>query len=254
MYGGRNIGTLGQFGCFSFQQSKQITCGDGGVTIINDPIFAERARLFTDKGWMRRGGRAHRFLGMNYRMTELQGAVALAQFRKLPRLLAWRRAAADSLTRALKKVDGVVLPRESPNHVCSWWKFPIGIDEQVVDCTKSEFCDVLRVEGLRFMSQYLRRPLFDEDMIRLRNTYGTSGYPLSTVNYAQPNVSDYPGYTEFTRRWILLDWSSRVKDAHVAGIANAITKVVEHFRRNGVANAQEIAPAPMHVIESGLRK
>ena len=87
-YQGRKVGTFGDFGCFSLQQSKQITCGDGGVTLVNRDDLAKRAALFADKGWDReRGARAHLFLGMNYRMTELQGAVALAQLRRLPRMI-----------------------------------------------------------------------------------------------------------------------------------------------------------------------
>ena len=65
--GGRKVGTFGDFGCFSLQQSKQITCGDGGVTIVNRPELAQRARLFGDKGWDRSAGtRAHVQFGLNY--------------------------------------------------------------------------------------------------------------------------------------------------------------------------------------------
>ena len=88
-YAGKKVGTWGDLGCFSLQQSKQMTCGDGGITLVNRDDLAGRARLFVDKGWDRAGGiRAYPFLGMNYRMTELQAAVALAQLRKLPRSIA----------------------------------------------------------------------------------------------------------------------------------------------------------------------
>ena len=85
-YQGRLVGTMGDLGCFSFQQSKQMTTGDGGLVVSRDEALAVRARLFSDKGWPRGipGLRGHLFLGMNYRMTELQGAVGLAQERKLP--------------------------------------------------------------------------------------------------------------------------------------------------------------------------
>ena len=53
-YKGTKVGTFGDFGCFSLQQSKQITCGDGGLTLVNDPDLAQRARLFVDKGWDRK--------------------------------------------------------------------------------------------------------------------------------------------------------------------------------------------------------
>jgi dTDP-4-amino-4,6-dideoxygalactose transaminase len=75
-YKGKLAGTIGDLGCFSLQQSKQMTTGDGGVTITNDLDLAERAKLFADKAWPREGGwtqRGYLFLAMNYRMTELQG-------------------------------------------------------------------------------------------------------------------------------------------------------------------------------------
>lgn len=81
-YKGRLVGTIGHLGAFSLQQSKHVTCGDGGVTVTDDEL-ARRAALFTDKGWDRGGGREYVMLGLNYRMTELQGAVALAQLRKV---------------------------------------------------------------------------------------------------------------------------------------------------------------------------
>ena len=81
-YRGKKIGTFGDLGCFSLQQSKQITCGDGGLTLVNREDLIERASLFIDKGRSRKAGRVHLFLGANYRMTELQGTVARAQLAK----------------------------------------------------------------------------------------------------------------------------------------------------------------------------
>src|SRR5699024_1972718 len=68
---GALAGTVGHVGCFSLQQSKHITAGDGGLTVTADTDLAWRMRLFADKGWPRDGsGRSHLFLGANYRMPE----------------------------------------------------------------------------------------------------------------------------------------------------------------------------------------
>jgi hypothetical protein len=107
-YRGKKVGTYGDFGCFSLQQSKQMTCGDGGITLVNRDDLADRAALFVDKGWNRRSGlRTHLFLGMNYRMTELQAAVARAQLRKLPALIARRQATASMLSDRLRGIRAV---------------------------------------------------------------------------------------------------------------------------------------------------
>jgi dTDP-4-amino-4,6-dideoxygalactose transaminase/predicted dehydrogenase len=225
-YAGKKVGTYGDFGCFSLQQSKQITCGDGGLTLVNRPELGERAQLFADKGWARGGARNHKFLGWNYRMTELQGAVALAQLRRLPRLIKVRRSMAERLAERLSGIRGVVLPPRDANVACSWWKFPFGIEETEGGRTTDEVFDALRVEGVRMMRHYLPRPLFEEPMIRCRRTYGQSGYPLSASWYVQPDIADFPGLQQFNRRWCLMDWSNRVKRRHVEAIYRAVEKVV----------------------------
>src|SRR5690606_30323476 len=92
---GALAGTVGHIGCFSLQQSKHITAGDGGLTIGNDDALLRRARLFADKAWPRdTDERTLLFLGLNYRMTDLQAAVARGQLPKLPDIVAGRRATA----------------------------------------------------------------------------------------------------------------------------------------------------------------
>ncbi|MGO9115865.1 MAG: DegT/DnrJ/EryC1/StrS family aminotransferase [Thermoguttaceae bacterium] len=238
-YDGKMVGTFGDFGCFSLQQSKQITCGDGGLTLINRPELAERAQLFADKGWARGGGRNHQFLGWNYRMTELQGAVALAQLGRLPELIRARRSAADQLTKLLSEIEGVVLPPRDSHLSSSWWKYPFGVRENATALCSDEVFDALRVEGVRMMRQYLPRPLFEEPMLRCPRTYGQSGYPFSATRYTRPNIEDFPGLQAFNKRWFLMEWSNRVKPRHVIAIHRAVEKVIARTRRCAPSTAQK---------------
>ena len=92
-YDGRPVGTLGAIGCFSLQQGKHITTGEGGMVVTDDAELGRRMRLFIDKAWGYGDEKPdHYFAALNARMTELQGAVALAQLRKLPHK---RRAASE---------------------------------------------------------------------------------------------------------------------------------------------------------------
>ena len=82
--GGRAVGTIGDIGCFSLQQGKHITTGEGGLVATADDGLARRIRLFVNKAWPY--GEAdpdHEFLAPNYRLSELQGAVGLAQLERL---------------------------------------------------------------------------------------------------------------------------------------------------------------------------
>src|SRR5581483_273754 len=111
--GDRYAGTYGHLGCFSLQQTKHISCGDGGLVITADPALARRAALFADKGWPRDSGeRVHLFLGLNYRLTELQAAVARAQLAQLPDIVAARRRTAARLTAALAGLPGLTAPED----------------------------------------------------------------------------------------------------------------------------------------------
>ena len=99
---GQLVGTIGDFGCFSLQQGKHMTTGEGGIVITRNEKYWRRLWLFVDKAWGY-GDPApdHYFLALNYRMTELQGAVALAQLEKLGR----RRGEANPGRRDADRAD-----------------------------------------------------------------------------------------------------------------------------------------------------
>jgi dTDP-4-amino-4,6-dideoxygalactose transaminase/predicted dehydrogenase len=237
-YQGRKVGTFGAFGCFSLQQSKQITCGDGGLTLVNAPEHAERAKLFVDKGWDRKKGlRSHGFLGMNYRMTELQGAVALAQIRRLSALIASRRASARQLSDLLSDIPGLIPPAIPAGVSPSWWTYPFRIDEEAIGLTKKAFGAALRAEGVRVATEYVPEPVFNYPVLREQQTYGESRFPFSLVRYEQPELRDYPGFQAFNERLLFISWSHNVRDTHVRAIAEAARKIVTYTQTRRSARA-----------------
>ena len=91
LYKGRRAGTMGDIGCFSLQQGKHMTTGEGGVVIAKDDVYTRRMTLFVDKAWGYGDPNPdHYCLAPNYRMTELQGAVAVAQLDKVEAVVASR--------------------------------------------------------------------------------------------------------------------------------------------------------------------
>lgn len=232
-YRGRKVGTIGDLGCFSFQQSKQITCGDGGLTVTSNEELAERAALFSDKGWLRsragRAGRNHKFLGMNYRMTELQGAVALAQTRRLPGFIRARRESASLLGELLHKIPGIELPPDPADTSPSWWLFAFAC-AAARGISAADFCGALGAEGVSVTSKYLPMALFEYDVIKHRMTYGTSGFPLSAFEWQQPRMEDFPGFQAFNERMLLIGWSHHALPEHARRIAAAVKKVMEQWK------------------------
>ena len=131
--GGRLVGTIGAIGAFSLQQGKHMTTGEGGVVITADGGYARWMTLFSDKAWGYGDPRPdHYFLALNYRMTDLQGAVARAQLGKLAGVVARRQRAAERLTALLADVDGLVLPRALPGATHVYWKYPLIVDPAAV--------------------------------------------------------------------------------------------------------------------------
>jgi perosamine synthetase len=106
-YRGRHAGTWGDAGVISFFADKTITTGEGGVVLTNDTQLYERLRLLRNQGRLTSGTFVHDSLGMNFRVTDLQSAVGNAQLRKLPGLIASKRANHDRYAANLADVPGL---------------------------------------------------------------------------------------------------------------------------------------------------
>ncbi|HEY6738348.1 MAG TPA: DegT/DnrJ/EryC1/StrS family aminotransferase [Actinopolymorphaceae bacterium] len=228
---GALAGTVGHLGCFSLQQSKHITAGDGGLTISNDAALARRARLFADKAWPRdTDERTHLFLGLNYRMTELQAAVAREQLKKLAGVVDGRRKAADPLTTALDGLPGL---SAGPSEGTTYWLFPVFVDPAVAGGDAHAYGRALAAEGIPANGGYIQRPLYRTPVLAERRTYGRSGYPL-----VSPPATDVPSYAEGTcphtealirERLLVLQWNEHYTSDDVADFVAAFRKVHDAF-------------------------
>ena len=147
---GRAVGTLGQAGAFSFQSSKNLTAGEGGLVLTDDEALYRRAWSWHDCG--REPGaapHAHAPDGSNLRMTEFQAALLLAGLERLPAEQATRRQAMDALAAGLSALDGVRVPDPDERitaHGCHI--FMARLDESRVRADKDWVIEALRAEGI----------------------------------------------------------------------------------------------------------
>ena len=115
---GKALGTFGKLGTFSFDAVKTLTTGEGGMVITNDMDLWTRASEYHDHGHdhkpVGRGNEGRNFFGFNYRMMELQGALGLAQLRKVPGIIETQRANKKRLKDHLAGIDGISF-REVPD-------------------------------------------------------------------------------------------------------------------------------------------
>ena len=235
-YKGEMVGTMGDIGCFSFQQIKQITTGDGGMTIMNDDELAERSRLFSDKGWPRtnNGQRDHLFLGPNYRMTELQGAVGIAQIRKIDSIVQKRRETAQFLTNLIKNIEGVNPPKIIEGAIHSWWNYSFTINEELLKVSSRDFQNALNAEGIPFHVGYIPNPIFSYEVIKSRKTYGTSHCPWDCPQ-ARQNIQykkeDYPNTMKAIEKVFVMNWNEGITYDNSRDIGNGLEKVAAYFQK-----------------------
>jgi len=110
-YKGKPLGSIGDLGCFSFDFVKTITCGEGGAVITNNKDYYLNADHYSDHGHDHvgsdRGAETHPFLGYNFRISELNAAVGLAQVKRLPDFIAIQKKHYTILREAIAEIPGV---------------------------------------------------------------------------------------------------------------------------------------------------
>jgi dTDP-4-amino-4,6-dideoxygalactose transaminase len=175
-YQGRTVGTLGDVACFSLQQSKHITSGEGGIVATNDPQVYQRAVLFANCGmpWYRYGlsaprpepvagmpTRGHFAFGHNYRLGELPGAVALAQLAKIGGFNARRRELVAIMEEELRGVDGIELAHVYPETEPNYWAYPVRVPSGLGTYGEINYLEVVFQEMQRSRRTSVGVPLPD---------------------------------------------------------------------------------------------
>lgn len=126
---GRRVGAIGNLGCFSFYANKIITTGEGGMVVTNDPDLAERLRYHRNICFKPDRRFLHDDLGRNFRITNLQAALGVAQVEEADRYVATKIRNAARYTDDLTGVDGLRLPVQRPWAKNVYWMYGIVLDE-----------------------------------------------------------------------------------------------------------------------------
>ena len=129
-YKGRRAGSLGHAGCFSFYANKIITTGEGGMVTTDNPDIARLARNLRDHAFSHERHFWHKYIGFNYRMTNMQAAVGLAQTEQMEGFVRARRANAARYTAALKEIPGIVTPPEAGWAKSVFWMYSILVEDE----------------------------------------------------------------------------------------------------------------------------
>ena len=122
-------GGMGHLSCFSFYANKLITTGEGGMVLTNDPVLAEKARSLRNLCFRPEKRFYHTELGNNYRLTNLQAALGLAQMERIDGIIEKKRWIGKAYTEQLQDIPGVQLPVEEPWARQIYWMYGLVLDE-----------------------------------------------------------------------------------------------------------------------------
>jgi perosamine synthetase len=145
-YKSRMTGSLSDISVFSFYGNKVITSGEGGMLLTNNTEYAERARIYRDNGFQLPRF-IHAVRGMNYRLTNIQAAIGLAQTEKLDFAVARKREIARAYLEHFRDFGHITLPVERPSCKSVYWMFSILINDSF-GMTKDEVMAALKEKGV----------------------------------------------------------------------------------------------------------
>lgn len=162
-YGGRRVGSFGDVSCFSFYGNKIITTGEGGMCLTNNEELADKMRMLKDHGMNPRKRYWHDVIGFNYRMTNLQAALGVAQLEKIERLVNRKREIARIYTGALEGTEGIVHSPEMPWAKSSYWFYSILVKPEIRDRVMT-YLDHRGIETRPFFYPVHKLPPYRDDL------------------------------------------------------------------------------------------
>ncbi len=248
-YNGKYVGTIGEIGCYSFQQSKHMTTGDGGMTVTSNKVHYERMKLFVDKGFMRKGWgtRAYGFHAPNYRMNELTAAVGRAQLRKVKAVVEKRARMGAKMTELLKDVDELRTAPVTEGGKHSFWLYPVYLKSGNVE----PFAKNMTAFGFWCAAGYTGKPIYlCTESLTAKKTYGTSKFPFESSYVSR--TYEYkeglcPKAEETLTHLVTMPWDESWSEEKVVKAAQAFKETVRKLSPASVSMAQKesIVAAPV---------
>lgn len=161
-YKDADVGSYGDFVSYSFYPSKNMFVGEGGMTLTPDSEMAHSMEFLRTHG--QTGKYYHTMLGLNYRMTDIEGAIGLEQLKRLDIMLEVRARNAEILNESLSQVKGITPQRLTSNGTHAWHQYTIRVDKDTFGMTRDDLSTVLKKKGIASGVHYPRclhhQPIF----------------------------------------------------------------------------------------------
>src|SRR5512143_525194 len=248
-YKGEKTGTLGDVAGCSFCQNKMFTTGgEGGMVTTDDEELAWKARSFRDHGYdvkqrlsllelEQKLPYIHNMVGWNYRMTEMQSAIGLAE---LARMETWnmprRRRNAKILLDALKTTKRIkYFPIDTPERQNGWYVMAFSLDVESMNCDIKQFVAAVTAEGAPVWKVFWPQCHTDR-AFQEHNAFGRSGFPFKSREYTDPASVNYQKVEVPNARWHEAHTFTcfafpTYTESDMKQIAGAILKVIKAYER-----------------------
>jgi dTDP-4-amino-4,6-dideoxygalactose transaminase len=229
-YRGRPIGSVGHLACFSLQDSKHVTCGDGGLVGANDERFGPLLQPYGDKGANREGKRTFPMFATNYRMSEPQAAVAAAQLTRVEEIAAKRSRLGNLLTEKISDAPGIIPHEVHPDDRAVYWFYYFRMRPEAFRCDRSKFVRALSAEGAAVVGGYIKVPLYGEAVFQ-RHGFFAGRWPVKEMGLTTMDFTKHkcPNAESMLTDGIRVPIYEYMTEQYILEVAAAIQKVARHY-------------------------
>lgn len=176
-YKGKPCGSFGDISIFSFYPNKHITTGEGGMVLTNDEFLAERCRSLRNLCFQKDVRYVHEELGFNYRFTNLQAAVGLAQLERIEESIKRKREIGEKYTELLKDEKRIQLPLKSSNNESNiYWVYGLLLNDEL-EIDNREFIKLLGEKGIGARTFFW--PIHEQPVFKNMGLFKGEKYPVS---------------------------------------------------------------------------
>jgi len=232
--GDKFAGAVGDIGCYSLQQGKHMTTGEGGMVVTNDEKLARHMFLYINKAWGYGDANPdHYFMALNYRISELQAAVALGQLDKLEECVASRQKTAAMLTDLLQGIDGIETPVIADGNTHVYWKYCLTINDSKIEGGSPAMAALLKEKNIFTAPRYIVKPAFMCQVFQEKKTLGDSQFPfnLAREGAVDYEMANYPMTAKALNDVLVLPWNEKYSEDHVRYIADNVRIAASKLRK-----------------------
>lgn len=229
-YRGKPIGTLGDIACWSLQNSKHITTGDGGVVASSHPVFGPKLQQYGDKGFNRATSGWESF-STNYRMSEPQAAVLAGQLTRLEGIVSTRARLGNLLTENIQGVPGVLPHQVHTEDRCVYWFYMFRLDPGAFTCDRAQFNKALAAEGVPCSPGYIPVPVHRSDVFKnhafFNGHWNLKESGMTDMDYTKVETPEAEAILTTGMRVVIHESNT---DDQILQYAAAIKKVADHYK------------------------